>query len=78
MRTITAAEASRNFPGLLDSVEHGEAVIITRGGHAVAEIRPAPCRSGADLRTALAGVPPPDESFAAGIADALTALAAVR
>ncbi|MEP7022880.1 MAG: prevent-host-death protein [Actinomycetota bacterium] len=71
MRTITATEASRNFSGLLDAIERGETVTITRGHHVIAEIRPARRRTGADLRAALEDVPPPDDRFAADIAGAL-------
>ena len=53
MRTLSATEASRGFSDLLDAVEHGESVIITRGGRAVAEIRPASQRTGRDLRLSL-------------------------
>ena len=68
---MTATEASRKFSDLLDAIERGETVTITRGHHAVAEMRPARRRTGADLRAALADVPPPDDRFAADIADAL-------
>jgi antitoxin (DNA-binding transcriptional repressor) of toxin-antitoxin stability system len=71
VRTITATEASRGFSDLLDAIERGETVRITRGHHPVAEIGPARWRTGADLRVALAGVPPPDARFAAVVADAL-------
>ena len=71
MRTITATEASRNFSDLLDAIERGETVTITRGHHAVAEIRPASLRTGADLRAALERIPPPDDNFADAIAGAL-------
>lgn len=71
MRTITATEASRRFSDLLDAIERGETVTITRGNHPVAEIGPARRRTGADLRAALADIAPPDERFAADIADAL-------
>ena len=71
MRTITATEASRHFSDLLDAVEHGERVTIVRGSHPVAEIGPAHRRTGADLRAALAGTPPPDETFASDISAAL-------
>jgi prevent-host-death family protein len=70
MRTMTATEASRHFSDLLDAVERGETVTILRGNHPVAEIGPAHRRTGADLRAALAGTPPPDESFAHDIASA--------
>src|SRR5260370_37524263 len=71
MRTMTATEASRHFSDLLDAVERGETVTILRGSHPVAEIGPAHRRTGADLRTALEGTPPPDEAFARDISAAL-------
>jgi prevent-host-death family protein len=71
MRTVTATEASRHFSDLLDAVEHGETVIILRGSHPIAEIGPAHHRTGADLRVALEGTPPPDEAFASDISAAL-------
>jgi antitoxin (DNA-binding transcriptional repressor) of toxin-antitoxin stability system len=74
MRTITATEASRNFSELLDAIERGETVTITRGHHAVAEMTPARRRTGSDLRAALERVPPPDDRFAADIAAALASI----
>ncbi|MGH3266177.1 MAG: type II toxin-antitoxin system Phd/YefM family antitoxin [Trebonia sp.] len=71
MRTMTATEASRQFSDLLDAIERGERVTILRGSHPVAEIGPARRRTGADLRAALHGSPPPDEDFAEGISAAL-------
>lgn len=71
VRTMTATEASRNFSDLLDAIERGETVTITRGRHVVAEIRPARRRTGADLRAALENIPPPDDQFTGDIADAL-------
>jgi antitoxin (DNA-binding transcriptional repressor) of toxin-antitoxin stability system len=71
MRTMTATEASRNFSELLDAIERGETVTITRGHHAVAEIMPPRRRTGAELRVALEQIPPPDDQFAADIASAL-------
>ncbi|WP_029144984.1 type II toxin-antitoxin system Phd/YefM family antitoxin [Microbacterium luticocti] len=72
MRTITATEASRRFSDLLDAVEGGEGVTITRGGHAVAEIHPARRRTGRDLRSALeSGVPGFDIDLDGDVADAL-------
>jgi prevent-host-death family protein len=78
MRTMTATEASRNFSDLLDAIERGETVTITRGNHAVAEIGPAHRRSGADLRAALAGIPAPDDQFAEDIAAAVALLESER
>jgi prevent-host-death family protein len=74
MRTVTATEASRNFSELLDAIERGETVTITRGHRPVAEIMPARRRTGADLRAALEHIPPPDDQFAADIAGALELL----
>ena len=71
MRTMSATEASRNFSDLLDAIERGETVTITRGNHVVAEMRPARRRAGADLRAALEHIPPPDDRFAEDIAGAL-------
>ncbi len=76
MRTMTATEASRKFSDLLDAIERGETVTITRGHHAIAEIGPARHRTGADLRVALAEIPPPDDRFVDDIADASALLAA--
>lgn len=71
VRTITATEASRNFSDVLDAIERGETVTITRGNRAVAEMRPARRRTGGDLRAALEQIPPPDDRFAEDVADAL-------
>lgn len=54
---MTANHASRGFSDLLDAVEHGETIAITRAGHVVAEIRPAAASTGRALREALADVP---------------------
>lgn len=76
MRTISATEASRRFSDLLDAIEAGETVTVTRANRAIAEIRPAPRRTGRDLRLALAAVPAPDERFAADVAAAVAGLTA--
>ncbi|MBV9721106.1 MAG: type II toxin-antitoxin system prevent-host-death family antitoxin, partial [Mycobacterium sp.] len=36
MREVTASEASRNFSAVLDSVERGEIIVVTRAGRRVA------------------------------------------
>ncbi|MFL0578988.1 type II toxin-antitoxin system Phd/YefM family antitoxin [Dietzia sp. 179-F 9C3 NHS] len=74
MRTITATEASRRFSDLLDAIERGETVTVTRGNRPIAEIRPAPRRTGRSLREALVGTEPPDEAFASDVVDAIAAL----
>jgi prevent-host-death family protein len=73
---MTATEASRKFSDLLDAIERGETITITRGHHPVAEIGPARRRTGADLRVALDGTEPPDDHFAEDINSALELLTA--
>jgi prevent-host-death family protein len=74
MKTMTATEASRHFSDLLDAVERGETITIVRGNRRVAEIGPTHRLTGADLRAALADVPPPDEAFGRDIAEAVALL----
>lgn len=50
MRDMTASEASRRFSAVLDAVEGGESIVITRAGRRVASILPAPRANGAALR----------------------------
>ncbi|MBD7919831.1 MULTISPECIES: type II toxin-antitoxin system Phd/YefM family antitoxin [Cellulomonas] len=73
MRTVTATHASRGFSDLLDAVERGETVQVTRAGHVVAELRPATPSTGRRLREALAGLPPLDDDLESDI-DAATSL----
>lgn len=75
MRTISATEASRRFSELLDAIEAGDTVTVTRGNRRIAEMRPVRRRTGRDLRASLADIPPPDDRFAAGIAEAIGNLA---
>ncbi|WP_028648852.1 type II toxin-antitoxin system Phd/YefM family antitoxin [Nocardiopsis sp. CNT312] len=63
MRTITATEAARKFSDLLDAIESGERVTITRGRTPIALIGPAPRYTGADLRAALERAEPLDDEF---------------
>ncbi|WP_026930245.1 type II toxin-antitoxin system Phd/YefM family antitoxin [Glycomyces tenuis] len=46
MKLMTATEVSRNFSAVLDAVEHGETVTITRGSVRVATLSPAPPSNG--------------------------------
>jgi len=43
---MTATEASRRFAALLDAVERGETVIVTRGGRRIASVAPASSGNG--------------------------------
>ena len=53
MREVTASEASRNFSAVLDSVERGEIIVVTRAGRRVASIAPTPAATGAALNAVL-------------------------
>ena len=72
MRTVTATEASRSFAALLDEVERGETVVVTRGGKRIASIGPASVGNGADVLALLAH--DVDEDFAADVAAARDAV----
>jgi len=60
---MTATQAARNFAGLLDAVEHGEAVVITRDGVTVGRFVPER-RSTADRLKGALREHPPDYGFA--------------
>lgn len=71
MREMSASEASRNFSAVLDSAEHGETIVVTRGGKRVALIMPAPRANGAALREVFRrwqGNAVFDDTFAANVA----------
>jgi prevent-host-death family protein len=73
MRTMTATEASRAFAALLDEVERGETIIITRGGRRIATVGPASKSSGAQLIEMLA-THRVDEGFARDVDAARSAV----
>ena len=68
MRTVTATEASRSFAALLDGVENGETVVVTRGGRRIAVIGPVTTANGKNLRELLAQTT--DDLFGADVASA--------
>ena len=49
MKVVPATVASRSFAALLDEVEGGETVIVTRAGKRIATIGPAGSANGQDL-----------------------------
>lgn len=53
MKVITATEASRRFAAVLDEAEHGETIVVTRGGRRVAVIGPAPVAAGREVKELL-------------------------
>lgn len=76
MREVTASDASRNFSAVLDSVEHGETIVVTRGGRRIASIAPAPAATGGALNAVLdrwRGSAAFDDEFADAIAAARAA-----
>ena len=73
MRTVTATEASRSFAALLDEVERGETVVVTRGGRRIASIGPASAGNGAEVLALLAH--DVDADFSADVAAARNVVA---
>jgi antitoxin (DNA-binding transcriptional repressor) of toxin-antitoxin stability system len=70
---MSATEVARNFSAVLDSVENGETVVITRGGHQMAKLVPAPRANGAAVAAVLRewqNNPDLDDAWAANIAEA--------
>ncbi|MCI0466169.1 MAG: type II toxin-antitoxin system prevent-host-death family antitoxin [Beijerinckiaceae bacterium] len=54
MREIQASEAKTHLPRLLDEVERGETIIITRHGRAIARLVPEAGRRREEIAKALA------------------------
>ena len=76
MRELTASEASRNFSAVLDSVENGETIVVTRAGRRIASIAPASDATGAALNAVLTrwrGAAALDDDFAESIKTARAA-----
>jgi prevent-host-death family protein len=61
--TVTATQAARNFANLLDAVEHGETVVLTRDGVPVGRLVPER-RTSADRLKAALREHPADAGFA--------------
>jgi prevent-host-death family protein len=53
MRTIQSAEAKTHFSQLLDEVERGETIVITRHGRPIARLVAEPASRGADVLAAI-------------------------
>lgn len=67
MHLLSATEASRSFAAVLDDAEHGETIVITRGGRRIATIGPASSSNGAAFLALLKGHNV-DPDFAADVA----------
>jgi prevent-host-death family protein len=77
MREMSASEASRNFSAVLDAAEHGETIVVHRGGRRVALIAPAPRANGKALLDVVKrwrGRDELDEAFAENVAKARTSV----
>ena len=76
MREMTASEAARNFSAVLDAIENGETIVVTRAGRRIAAMAPAPAETGAALNEVLdrwAGTNLFDDTFLDRLEDTLTA-----
>jgi prevent-host-death family protein len=56
MREVQASEAKTHLPRLLDQVERGETIVITRHGRAIARLVPEVSRRQAEIARAVDGV----------------------
>ena len=56
MREIQASEAKTHLPQLLDDVEHGETIIITRHGRPIARLVPDASRRKQETAAAVAAI----------------------
>jgi prevent-host-death family protein len=56
MREVQASEAKTHLPQLLDEVERGETVVITRHGRAIARLVPEAERRQAEIDSAIASI----------------------
>jgi prevent-host-death family protein len=63
MRAVTATQAARNFASILDQVERGETIVITRDGVPVGRLAPERHTSAERLKAALRDNPA-DKEFA--------------
>ncbi|HEU0088732.1 MAG TPA: type II toxin-antitoxin system prevent-host-death family antitoxin [Pseudonocardiaceae bacterium] len=73
MKEMSASEVARRFSAVLDGAEHGETIVITRGGRRVALIMPAPRGNGQAVGEVMArwrGRLDVDDVFAANVTTA--------
>jgi prevent-host-death family protein len=60
MKVLTATQVARNLSAVLDDVDHGETVVITRDGRELAILTPVPAANGAATTAALSDLPDDD------------------
>jgi prevent-host-death family protein len=75
MRSMTATQASRNFAALLDVVEQGESVLVTRDGVPIGRFTPEHRSIGEQLHEVMSRYPV-DSGFADDIEAAMRDLRA--
>jgi prevent-host-death family protein len=56
MREVQASEAKTHLPQLLDDVERGETIVITRHGRPIARLVPDEDKRQAEVREAVAAI----------------------
>jgi prevent-host-death family protein len=56
VREVQASEAKTHLPQLLDDVEHGETIVITRHGKPIARLVPDADRRRAEIEKAIEGI----------------------
>ncbi len=56
MREVQSADAKARFSQLLDDVERGETIVITRHGRAIARLAPEADRREAEIRKTMARI----------------------
>ena len=56
MKQVQSSAAKAHFSELLDEVERGESMVITRHGKAIARLSPEPARRQEEIDAAIAGI----------------------
>lgn len=56
MREVQASDAKTHLPQLLDDVERGETIVITRHGRAIARLVPESARRQEEIDTAIEAI----------------------
>ncbi len=56
MREVQASDAETHLPQLLDDVERGETIVITRHGRAIARLVPESARRQEEIDTAIEAI----------------------
>jgi prevent-host-death family protein len=60
VKTLTATQVARQFSAVLDEVDRGETIVITRDGRKLAILTPVPAANGEAVTAALNDLPDDD------------------